>query len=288
MGSIYGAKLSKTNEVYLIGRNSELVDLINNEGLTLVEEGEENRYYPKAALSSPNLPKMDLVLLFVKAYATKEVLEKNKNLIGEETVLMVLQNGGGYEDILSSYAPGRYVIGTTEDNGTVLAAAKVRHGGVGRTNLGSPCHLDLSGIKQAFDASLFDTLIHENINSVIWHKLIINASMSVLTGVLGCESSYIARNENAWSICSHLVEEIVRTAAAIGLSFSLPLEIERVRATSLSQADAYTSIATDVKNGRKTEVDFISGYVLRVAKENNIFLPYTDMAVSLIHVLEMR
>ncbi len=288
MGSIYGARLSSANEVHIIGRNGELIEHVSRDGLILEEAGGEHIFHPQAHLSSDGLPEMDLVVLSVKSYATREVLEKNKSLIGEKTLLMVLQNGGGYEDILAEYAPCRVVIGTSEDNGNVLEMGKVRHGGNGRTNIGSLDGVALDGIKSAFDASGFDCIIHQDINRVIWHKLMINASLSVMTGLLGCETSFIASDEYAWYACSRLVEEIVRTAGAIGIPFSLSEETERVRRTSLSQPGSFTSIAMDIRNGRKTEVDAISGYVRRTAIANGIAVPYTDMAVSMIHALERR
>ena len=48
----------------------------------------------------------------------------------------------------------------------------------------------------------------------------------------------------------------------------------------------YTSIMMDIKNGRKTEVDTISGAVVAKAHELGIPVPHHEMAVSLIHALE--
>ena len=121
MGSIYGGHLSQKHEVYLVDTSPAIVEHIRKEGIKLQENGEENVYYPNAVTSSEGLPAMDLVLLFVKSLYSRDALVSGKNLIGEDTYLMTLQNGSGHEDILEEFAPEDHIIiGTTEDNGAVL------------------------------------------------------------------------------------------------------------------------------------------------------------------------
>ena len=122
MGSIYGGRLSQNNEVYLVDTNPAVIEAVNSNGLTLEENGQDITFHPKALADTKDLKPVDLIILFVKALYSKAALEGNRNLIGPETYLMTLQNGSGHEDILSGFAPvERIIIGTTEDNGAVLA-----------------------------------------------------------------------------------------------------------------------------------------------------------------------
>ena len=122
MGSIYGGHLSLQNEVWLVDTNQETVEHIQKNGLILQEEGQDITYHPSAVTSSEGLPPMDLVILFVKALYSRSALSANRELIGPDTFLMTLQNGSGHEDILSEFVPADHIIiGTTEDNGAVLA-----------------------------------------------------------------------------------------------------------------------------------------------------------------------
>ena len=52
MGSIYGGHLSLNNEVYLIDTNETIINYINENGLTLDEDGKSNIYKPKAVTNS--------------------------------------------------------------------------------------------------------------------------------------------------------------------------------------------------------------------------------------------
>ena len=292
MGSIYGARLSQHNNVLLVDTNSSLVDRINSCGITLEENGTELIFHPSAALTADATRESDLVILFTKALYSTAALSNVKHAIGKDTYLMTLQNGAGHERILSRFADdGHIIIGTTEDNGAVLEMGKVHHGGNGKTNIGmlDGSHIPmLDRIKETFDASGFDVRIHKNIQSLVWDKLMTNTSLSVLTAILQCDMSYISEDEHAFSVCRKLISEAVRVANAMGLSFQEEKVAEKVRTTSAANKGGYTSIMMDIKNGRKTEVDTISGAVVSKAHELGIPVPYHEMAVSLVHALEGR
>ena len=126
MGSIYGGHLSLHNTVYLVDTNQAVVDHINQNGLTLQEDGADVTYHPAAVTSTEGVEPVDLVILFVKSLFSKAALSSNRGIIGPDTYLMTLQNGSGHEDILGEFVPeNRIIIGTTEDNGAVLGMGHV-------------------------------------------------------------------------------------------------------------------------------------------------------------------
>ena len=288
MGSIYGGRLSLDNDVILIDTNSSLVDKIQKDGIILEENGVETVFHPSASETFSGTA--DLVILFTKALYSAAALENIRKCIGEETYLMTLQNGAGHEHILSSFVPeDRIIIGTTEDNGAVLGPGKVHHGGRGGTNIGKLDGSDdpfLYEIKKTFDSCGFDVRIHHNIQAFIWDKLMTNVSLSVLTAILQCDMHYISENEDSSRLCICLIKEAVQVASAMGLSFDEDKVIDKVMATSESGKGGYTSIMMDIKHGRKTEVDTISGAVVAKAHELGVAVPHHEMAVSLIHALE--
>ncbi len=290
MGSIYGGRLSQHNEVTLIDTNTSLVEKIARDGIILEEGGVETSFHPSASTTTSD--KADLVILFTKALYSVSALENIKTAIGENTYLMTLQNGAGHEKILSAFADeNRIIIGTTEDNGAVLDLGKVHHGGKGVTNIGKIDGADdpfLYKVKEAFDSCGFDVRIHHNIQQLIWDKLMTNVSLSVLTAILQCDMYYISQNSYAFAICKNLIKETISVATAMGLSFDENAVVEKVRKTSENNKGGYTSIMVDIKNGRKTEVDTISGAVVSKAHELGIPVPHHEMAVSLIHALEGR
>ena len=292
MGSIYGGHLSLHNEVYLVDTNSEVVRVINENGIRLEENGEDVIYRPKAVTDVSGLPKMDLIILFVKALFSRPALEGNRSLIGDETYLMTLQNGSGHEDILKDFVPlERIIIGTTEDQGTVLGMAHIRHGGKGGTNLGMLCPDDkgmLPKLKDTLDACGFRAKIHENIQQLIWNKLFVNVALSAVTAVLDVKMGFIADNPNALALSGQLLHEAVEVAHAMGLEADEEHLKQEIIETSRRVPEGVTSICADLSKGRKTEVDTISGSVVRAAAKVGVQVPAHEFLVNMVHAMENR
>ena len=292
MGSIYGGRLSQHNEVILVDTNEKVVDQICKNGLKIDENGTTDCYHPAALCDTSNEKPADLVILFVKALFSRSALENNRSLIGPDTRLMTLQNGAGHEDLLKEFVnEDRVIIGTTEDNGAVLDFGHVRRGGTGVTNVGMLTE-DKDGflgrLKETFDSCGFEVRIHENIQYLIWDKLFTNVSLSALTGILQVDMGYIAADEYTWKLCRQLIHETILTAAAAGLEFDEEAVAEKVKKTSLNNPSGYTSIRADLRDGRRTEVDTISGAVVRAAKKYNVEVPGHEFVVNLVHAMEGR
>jgi 2-dehydropantoate 2-reductase len=292
MGSIYGGHLSQNNEVYIVDTNKSVVDQINSQGLLIDEDGVTNVYHPKAVTTTEGITDADLVILFVKSIFSRVALEGNKNIIGPNTRLLTLQNGAGHEDLLMEFVPKDHVIiGTTEDNGAVLAPGHVRRGGEGKTNAGmlekDTDHF-LDTLKASFDSCGFTVKIHENIQQLIWDKLFTNVSLSAVTGILQVDMGYIAANEYAWTLTKKLIHETYETAKAMGLEFDEAEIVERVRLTSVNNPNGCTSIRADLRDGRKTEVNTISGAVVRAAQKYNVAVPCHEFVVNMVHAMEGR
>ncbi|MEW4412355.1 ketopantoate reductase family protein [Clostridium sp. AN503] len=292
MGSIYGGHLSLHNDVYLVDTNQAIVDHINEHGLTVQEGGNDVVYHPTAVTSTAGLEPMDLIILFVKALFSRSALDNNRGIIGPDTYLMTLQNGSGHEDILSEFVPvDRIIIGTTGDNGAVLAPGHVRRGGAGNTNIGM-LEADREGflpkLAEVLDNCGFQGHIHDNIQQLIWDKLFTNVSLSAVTGVLQVPMGFIAGNEHAWNITRRLIHEAVEVAHGLGLTADEAAITEKVRSASENSPEGITSICADLRAGRKTEVNTISGSVVRASKKCGVPAPTHELIVELVHAMEER
>ncbi len=292
MGSIYGGHLSLYNDVYMIDTNQSIIDQISQNGLIIQENGQDTVYHPNAVTSTEGIEPVDLIILFVKSLFSRAALNGNKGIIGPNTYLMTLQNGSGHEDILGEFVPENHVIiGTTEDNGVVLAPGHVRRGGVGNTNIGMLTK-DTDGflpkLKEILDSCGFQGNIHENIQQLIWDKLFTNVSLSAVTGVLQVPMGFIAGNEHAWNITRQLIHEAVAVAHGLGLTADEEKITEKVRLTSVNTPEGITSICADLKAGRKTEVNTISGSVVRASKKCGVPAPTHELIVELVHAMEER
>lgn len=123
---------------------------------------------------------------------------------------------------------------------------------------------------------------------MIWDKLFTNVSLSAVTGILQVDMGYIAANPHAWDMTCRLIHEAVLTARAAGMDFDEEQLKERVRLTSLNNPQGCTSIRADLRSGKKTEVNTISGAVVRVAHKYGLEVPCHEFVVNMVHAMEEK
>lgn len=290
MGSIYGGRLSQHNEVYLVDTAAPVVEHIRKEGLVIREEEGDILLHPHAVTSVEGIGSVDLIILFVKALFSRAALAGSRGLIGPDTYVMTLQNGSGHEDILEEFVDRDHIIlGTTEDNGAVLGPGYIRRGGSGKTNVGMLTH-DKKGflplLREAFDCCGFRVEIHDKVNQLIWDKLFTNVSLSAVTGILQVDMGYIASNEYAWAMTVRLIKEAVAVAVAMGLEADEEAITEQVRKVSEMSPEGCTSIRADLRDGRASEIDTISGSVVRAAAKAGVPVPCHEFVVNMVHAME--
>jgi len=123
---------------------------------------------------------------------------------------------------------------------------------------------------------------------MVWNKLMINASSSVLSGVLQVRQGIVVENPDAFWMCKKLIGDICKVAQAEGLNFQYEEQVERLEKHLTNAPNGLTSIYADLKNGRKTEVDYICGAVVDAAKKHGLTAEAQEMMVHMVHAMEGR
>lgn len=292
MGLLYGGYLSKNNEVILVGRDENSMKQLNERGITIEEkEGIVDNYPVRATVNPSEVGIVDLAIVFVKAYASNQAIEDAKSMIGPDTILMTLQNGLGNEKALLGFVNGKNVIvGNTNQGSSRIDCATIKHSGLGETFLGV-VEGDVSRfeyIREEFEKCGFPCIASNDVRQLIWNKLMINASSSVLSGILQVPQGYVESNPDAWKIACNLITEMCNVAVADGYAFDVDEQIDRIKKHLQSAYDGLTSIYNDIKNGRMTEVSVINGAVVDIARKYGVPTPTHETVVSLVHALEGR
>lgn len=289
MGSLFGGFLSRAGEVTLVETDAVKVEAIRTNGVTVLEpDGSELRFRPAVVQPQSCTETADLLIVFVKAMYEREALALARAAIGGDTYILTLQNGAGHEETLREFVPPeRILIGTTQDNASLAAPGVVRHGGRGKTYIGCAAGGPAPAwVAELFCAAGFDAACAGNVRQLIWHKLFMNASASVLTGVLQVKLGFIERSASAKKLAAALIHEAVLTAEADGAHFDEQEIRDEIFAHLRRSAEGETSIYADLRDGRRTEVDTISGAVLTAAKRHGLQVPCTEFVVGLVHALE--
>lgn len=292
MGGLYSAYLSRHNEVTVIDVNAQVVEKINADGLEVQEpDGTSAVYHPHAVLSTEGMEPVDLIVVFVKAMFSESALNNNRSIIGPETYLMTLQNGSGHEDMLGKFVPQEHIIiGTTQHNASVAGFGVTKHGGSGMTHMGCVTG-DVNRLQKFADAFTecgLDADVSDGVQKMIWNKMFTNVSASALTGTLQVPLGFISADENAWKLCCQLIREAVDVAAALGMDFDYDEKVAEVKAVCDKSPNGLTSIYADLRDGRRSEVDTISGSIVRAGVKAGVPTPSHRFLVGLIHAMENR
>ena len=292
MGSLFSGYLSRKNEVTVVDVSDAMVNAINANGVSIKEkDGSIVNCRPVAVKETKGIGYQDLVIVFVKSMFTVAALEGNRNLIGPETYLMTLQNGVGHESKLLKFADRKHVIiGSTQHNSSVIQPGCIFHGGSGITSIGL---LDgnsnvLKGIAQNMTDCGFECHTENNVQKQVWKKMFTNTAASSLTALFQVPLGFIHTDQNANWLMRQLCREAVEVANSLGLGFDLDEVTNDVEKVCINAPNGYTSIYADIRDGRRSEVDTISGSVVEAAHDQGISVPYHEMVVKCIHALENK
>ncbi len=221
MGCLFGAYLSKKNDVFMVDAYEPQVEALNQNGITVLEgDGAETRYNGIRAYRSGECDvQADVVIVFVKSTFSDVALRENKSLFGKDTIVITLQNGAGNDRKIEEYVNRKnVVIGTTTHNSINMGGGKVHHNGSGITTIGSnlgdiPA---LSTIKNVFEECGLDVSVSDNIQHIIWSKLFVNLSINTFTAITRAPIGSMIENRYSWDFAEKLICEAVDVAEAEG------------------------------------------------------------------------
>ena len=273
IGSLFGAMLSKNNEVTLIGRKSH-VNAIDKTGLVIdgktnlkmkidVHDMVENiSHYP------------DLLILTVKAFDTESAILQAKKIIGSDTIVLSLQNGLGNVEILEKSLPSAQIIAGVTTHGAMFSEpGKITHTGIGSTIIGELNGRETERIKEIennFNHVKIKTSISQNILNEIWVKAIINSSINPLTTFFQCKNGYLLENLVLEKLVEKIIEESTSIANVNGIKLSVEDMIKKTKNVIKITKENHSSMLQSHKKGRKTEIDSINGKIVEFGKNQNI------------------
>ncbi|MGR5131354.1 2-dehydropantoate 2-reductase [Vibrio alfacsensis] len=267
VGSLWATKFQLAgHHVSLWGRTSE-------SELSLQLDDAPFTTYSNQSISS--LQEADLILITVKAWQVESAIEPLLPHINADTIVMLMHNGMGTAEWLASkLSANPIVIATTTHGAYKPSKQQVLHTGHGYTQLGG---FNAKGAQCDFLAEVMNHALPEvnwnpNINGALWIKLAINCAINPLTAIHQCKNGELAGAEfttELVNITHELVEVMNKEEIEVEFGSLYATIMQVVNATAAN----YSSMRQDVFHKRRTEIDFITGYLLQAAKKHHISTP---------------
>jgi len=291
MGSLFAAYLSKSKEeIWLLDKNAERAEKINNKGLSI--EGVSGDWQAKvnAAAKAEAIGEVDLVIICVKSYDTKEAITSVKQLVGRGATVLTLQNGLGNIEIIGEVVGQERVIGgVTNQGATLLDIGRIRHAGRGETIIGridGKIPVELRQIREIFNKVGLETRISRDIKGLLWSKLIINCGINALTALTRLNNGRLIEFDGSSRVLRDAVTEAVKVAKRKKIKLIYDDPLAKVEAVCEATAANVSSMLQDVLRKKRTEIDSINGVIVRQAKSLGINVPVNSVLVDLVKTIE--
>jgi 2-dehydropantoate 2-reductase len=230
---------------------------------------------------------MRFALVLVKAWQTKRAADQLAESLAEEGVALTLQNGLGNDSMLAAIlGSARVSQGVTTIGATLNAPGVVCQGGVGPVNLEPDERL--SAMEMMMREAGFDVSVVDNIQSLVWGKLVVSSALNPLTALLRVKNGEILDSPQGLALMGNLAHETAKVAKAMGISLPFKNPERAVEAVALKTAENLSSMLQDVLRGVQTEIDAINGAVVQLAAENGLKVPVNQTMWSLIKAIPVR
>lgn len=284
VGGYYGGKLahyykdSKEVEIYFIARGKN-ERAIKENGLRVESAEGTFTAFPKEVTSNAyDIGVMDYILCSPKSYDLDNMLEELKPCVGAKTVMILVMNGVDIHDLARGSFPDNplwmactYITSRLVEPGVVKESGKAN-----RLFFGSP-HIHTSPEQ----GELLDIMRRAGINAevpldikkAVWEKFFHISPIATLSSYLNVTFQQIYNNPLYTDELHELYNELKAVAEAKHIDVDEKLIEKTLSIISKMPAEVTSSMHTDFQKGHKTEVESLTGYVVREANELDIPVP---------------
>ena len=270
IGSLYAAHLSRVADVWVLTRRPEHARALEEHGLEV--SGRADFTGRVRATSDPaELPDIDVAIVATKGTGLDAAAGSLAGRFPDATVVTV-QNGLGAEKIVRRHGDWPLVSGVTFMSGTRHDDTHVEYILDTETWLGPYNGIPYERVEELtelIERSGLKARAFPDLEPAQWSKLIFNATVNAVAALTGLPHDPHFAAEESPSDLGHLVHALVDEGKAVAAAAGLELHEDpwemNVLATRRGSAH-YPSMLEDVQARRPTEIDLITGSLVREAE----------------------
>jgi 2-dehydropantoate 2-reductase len=249
----------------------------------------------------------DVVVIAVKSNVLSSVFRDAKEHLCDSGCILTLQNGLEVLSVCKGSPAVKLIAGAVGYNAVMTEPAHylvTSNGGITIGNLTCATRDDLFMVKSSFEPAI-PVYISENIRGVLWAKLLIVCGVTGLGGISGLRLGKLLRRRTARKLFYRIVTEGARAAQGrevkiekfkgsinperfSDLQGGYPLLVRWIllMIVGVKYRKLKSSILQDLERGKKTEVDFLNGKIVRVGKEFGQHTPVNEKIVEAVKEIE--
>lgn len=317
MGTVLGALLTKGGlKVDLITRNQAHVEGMKKKGATILCEadGREENVKVNALLPDEMEGGYDVIFLMTKQRYNKETLTYLLPHLKEDGVVCTTQNGLPEPSVAAVVGKNRTYGAATSFGATFIGGGRVALTSKieamsmevgGYENDGKKIGLLKEILSYAQKATGNENFVRENdLMGARWSKLAINAAFSGLSTLTGLTFGEVAKRRKSRILALGILRECMAVAKASGVTLAKMQghDIEKLLGgkTPVQRLIAYmvlpfamkkhkkllSGMLKDIQNGRKCEIDYVNGIVVKEGERVGVETPLCQQVVEMVHGIE--
>jgi 2-dehydropantoate 2-reductase len=278
VGGYFGGRLAAAGEdVAFLARGRHL-DALRSDGLTIVSPKGDLRLSSVEATDRPEkIGPVDIVLFAVKLYDAEAAAAELGSLIGGQTAVITVQNGVDVVDMVARQVGREHVAGgAAYIMAAVEAPGRIRHTANDSLLFGesdgsrSP---RLTALEAAAKHAGFGATLSANVDRDLWTKFVRLATWSGMTSVTRSPMGVILDSSTLMAMMSSALDEAIAVGRALGIPLPTSLPEETLTLVRSFPRGAKSSMLEDLEHGRRLELPWLSGAVVRMGREAGVATP---------------
>jgi 2-dehydropantoate 2-reductase len=278
LGGYFGGRLAAAGcDVTFLARGAHL-DALRANGLRIESPNGNLHIASVSATGDPTtVGEMDVVLFAVKLYDTDSAIALLPPLVGAGSVVVPLQNGvDSVEALTRAVGRERVAGGTAYIQAAIARPGVIRHIALDRIIFGELDGTRSPRLERFFDACRdagVTPTLSDQIDIEIWSKFVHLSALSGMTAVTRSTVGPLRDDPDVFAMWQAALIEAVAVARAKGVD--LPRTIFDDLMTFLHQLppQSGSSMLQDLERGRRLELPWLSGAVVRMARELEVDTP---------------
>lgn len=296
MGTRFALKLKQAgNDVTVVDGWDERVAALKQGGLRANLDGEEVAvdvpvYGQKEV---PHDLHFDVVLFFTKSMQLEQMVKDMLPVFDDDTLALCLMNGIGHEKTLEKYLPkNRVFLGNTMWTAQMTRPDHVLLEDDGSCELrnvepGEPQDRRAAELVKALDEAGLKARLLDDPRYSVFRKGCVNGTLNTLCTLFECNLEEFGKTSHAHEMVVGVVKEFAAVGEKEGIHLDVDEAVKHVEDCYRVIGAHYPSMYQDlVKNNRRTEIEYINGYVARHGKKYGLATPLCDLLTAEVHTKE--
>ncbi|MGG3855718.1 2-dehydropantoate 2-reductase [Caldifermentibacillus hisashii] len=291
VGGYFGGRLlEKGADVTFLVREGRRRNL-QEKGLVIHSDYGNATLSPKTMIAGEEVEPYDVILLSTKAYHLDNAIDDVRPYVGENTMVIPLLNGMAHYNKLDEQFGKEKVIGglcyieaTLDSEGAVIQKGPLHMLVFGeRSGQESERIIKLA---EAFKGTKSDFQLSSTIIEDLWHKYLFIATMSGITTLMRAPIGPICNHPSGMETIKQLTKEIIDVMNVAGAPISNELETIQMEKIANLAPEMKSSMQRDMEKGLPVEADHLHGYLLEIAKTNNLSVPVLEAVYANLKIYE--